>query len=405
MKNATLMVLMLASVLAYGQKPVKPNLNKALKSFQDGNLAEAKENIDAATTYEKTMNDGKTWYYRGLIYTALDTTSKAEFKSLATDPLNTAIESFVKADQLGKAGSEFFINAPNSIVPILKTQQLQTLSNYYLDKSIKALQDKNDGDVEKSLADGEKCIRVFEKTLKTYDNDTLAYYVAGVAAQNAEKYDVAIDNLNKYFAKGGKSKDAYLILYQIYSGPKEDKKMALKIIQEGKAKLPNNLDFPKIEIGLLIDLDKIDEAKSGLEAAIKKEPNNKIFHFYLGYINSKIEKWDDAKVNFADAIKIDPSYFEAVYYLAQIYYIDAFNAKKEMNNLGISAADKKKKMELDKVIVEKFKTALPYMEKADQLKPNDVDVLEKLSSIYYYLGEDAKATAVGKKLKMLGVDN
>src|SRR5688500_6586982 len=99
-KRITLLVLMLTSLLTYGQKPVKPNLKKALKSLQDGNLAEAKENIDAATTYEMTMNDGKTWSYRGLIYAALDTTSKAEFKALAKEPLTTAVESFVKADQL-----------------------------------------------------------------------------------------------------------------------------------------------------------------------------------------------------------------------------------------------------------------------------------------------------------------
>lgn len=402
-KKIALLVLMLTSFLTYGQKPVKPNLNKALKSLQDGNLAEAKEIIDAATTYEKTMNDGKTWYYRGLIYAALDTTSKAEFKSLAKDPLTTAVESFIKADQLGKSGSEYFTNAPNSVVPVLKSQQLEMLSNYYLDKSIKAFQEKDD--IENCIAEGYKCIFVFEKAMSKYANDTLAYYVIGAAEQNVERYDSAIATLNKYLKRGGKSKDAYLMLYQIYSGPKDDKATALKIIQEGKAKLPSNPDFPKVEIGLLIDLDRVDEAKNGLEAAIKKEPNNKIFHFYLGYINSKLEKWEESKKNFEDAIKLDPAYFEAQYYLAQIYYIDAFNAKKEMNNLGISAADKKRKIELDKIIVEKFKTALPYMEKADKLKPNDVDVLEKLSAIYYYLGEDAKAAVVNKKLKMLGVEN
>jgi hypothetical protein len=39
---------------------------------------------------------------------------------------------------------------------------------------------------------------------------------------------------------------------------------------------PANPDFPKVEIGLLIDLKRIDEANSGLENQIKKRPNNKI---------------------------------------------------------------------------------------------------------------------------------
>jgi tetratricopeptide (TPR) repeat protein len=76
-----------------------------------------------------------------------------------------------------------------------------------------------------------------------------------------------------------------------------------------------------------------------------------------------------------------------------------------MNNLGISDADKKKKMELDKQLVEKYKIALPYWEKAEKMNPSDTDVLDKLSIIYYYLGEDAKAARVEKRLKELGVDN
>lgn len=76
-----------------------------------------------------------------------------------------------------------------------------------------------------------------------------------------------------------------------------------------------------------------------------------------------------------------------------------------MNNLGISAEDKKKKLQLDKQLVEKYKVALPYWEQAEKLNPSDTDVLDKLSIIYYYLGEDAKAARVEKRLKELGVEN
>ena len=80
-----------------------------------------------------------------------------------------------------------------------------------------------------------------------------------------------------------------------------------------------------------------------------------------------------------------------------------------MNNLGITKEDQKKKLELDKLLVEKYKIALPYWEKANTMKIDDtnsrIEVLDKLSIMYYYLGEDAKAAAVEKKMKELGVDN
>src|SRR5687767_15582204 len=117
MKRVIFLMLMLGSAAAFAQKQQKPNIGKALKAMQEGKLNEAKDMIDAATTYEKTMNDGKTWYYRGLIYASLDTTSNESFKSLEPQPLKVALESFAKADQLGKAGSEYFTQQEGSIVP------------------------------------------------------------------------------------------------------------------------------------------------------------------------------------------------------------------------------------------------------------------------------------------------
>lgn len=406
MKQILFLMLMLVNIAAFTQKQQKPNINKALKSFQEGKLAEAKEMIDAATTYEKTMNDGKTWYYRGLIYAAIDTTSNEQFKALESNALAVALESFDKADKMGKAGSEYFITDGASIMPITKSQQIEMLANYYLDKGIKQFQDEADN--EASLTSLAKTQLIAEKGFKEkpYANDTLTYYVTALVAQQSDSLDLAIENANKYLEKGGKGKDAYLILYQIYSnGPKEDRDKALEVVRKGKKALPNNPDFPKLEIGLLIDMNKIDEAKTNLETALKSEPDNKILHFYLGYTNSRTDKLEEAKKNFNDALKIDPNYFDAQYYLAQLYLIDANKILDQLKSLGLSAADKKKAAELDKQLVEKFKIALPYWERAEQLNPKDIDVLERLRTIYYYLGDDAKEARAKKRLKELGAED
>ena len=101
MKRITLLLLMLATVSLYAQKTPKPNVNKALNSWKEGKLDEAKANIDLATTYEKTMNDAKTWYYRGLIYASIDTTSNEAHKALATDAYNNMVrENPALADQI-----------------------------------------------------------------------------------------------------------------------------------------------------------------------------------------------------------------------------------------------------------------------------------------------------------------
>jgi tetratricopeptide (TPR) repeat protein len=394
MKRLVFLMLMVMAVAVSAQKKQKPNINKALKSLQEGQLAEAKEMIDAATTYEKTMGDGKTWYYRGLIYAAIDTTSSAAVKSLAEDPFKTAMESFAKADQMAKAGSEYFTTDANSVVPVTKTQQINQLANYYLNRGAALYQSDS---LEDALVN-------FKKTQQVLPDDTIAYFYAGFVANAMEAYDTALENFKTYIEKGGKSSDAYSLMINTYSGPKNDKQKALEIAREAKEKFPDNSEFAKVEIGLLIELNKIEDAKKGLETAVAREPGNKTYQFYLGYVNSKLEKWEEAKKDFEAALKIDPSYFDAQYYLAQIYLIDAGKIQEQLKNLGISAADKKKAADLDKTLVEKYKIALPHWEKAEKLNPNDLDVLDRLRTIYYYLGDDANEKRVAAKLKTLNAD-
>src|SRR5688572_12524667 len=174
MKKVLFLMLMLIALAVSAQKKQKPNITKALKSLQEGQLAEAKAIIDEATTYEKTMDDGKTWYYRGLIYAAIDTTSNSAAKALAEDPFKTAIESFAKADQMAKAGSEYFTTDPNNVIPVTKTQQMQKLRDHYINKGASLYQTDS---LEESLKN-------FEKTLVIDPTDTLAMFYAGFVANS-----------------------------------------------------------------------------------------------------------------------------------------------------------------------------------------------------------------------------
>ncbi|HEY0656090.1 MAG TPA: tetratricopeptide repeat protein [Chryseosolibacter sp.] len=439
MKRVLFLLLMLGSAAAFAQKQAKPNINKALAAWKDGKLSEAKEIIDAATTYEKTMNDGKTWYYRGLIYSTIDTTS-TDAKSLDPKALDVAVQSFKKAKELGKANSDYFITDASGL-PQMQATQLELLANYYLDKGLRAFQD--DADNVKSLELLDKSKRVFESGILTpYRNDTLAYYVEALVAQQSDSLDLAIESANKYLEKGGKSKDMYTILYQIYySGPKEDKKKALEVVRNARKLYPGHPDYPKMEIGLLIDMGKISEAKAGLEKAVKEEPNNKTLHFYLGYANTQmaatemkkldslssntkasdaagtekvnasknlVTKYnDEARASFQNALKVDPAYWEAQFYLANTYLVDVDKTSKELQNVPNTAAFSKKRSELVQRRVKESETAIPYLEKAEKMqapdKDSQIEVLQKLSLLYYYTADDKNSARIEKKLKDLGV--
>ncbi|HEU5291704.1 MAG TPA: hypothetical protein VFU05_13735, partial [Cyclobacteriaceae bacterium] len=344
----------------------------------------------------------KAWYLHGLVYFSIDSLKSSP--KLANEPFKTSMESIKKAEELNKdSKNELAITDASNIIPVAKSQQMEIMANYYLDQGIKRIQ-QDEPDYNGSIVEIEKSKAIFKNSLKTYGNDTLAYFVLAIAGQNAEKYDTALAAAKDYYASGGKGKEPYLISYQIYNGPRKDNEKALATIREAKKALPNENQFSLIELELLINMDKIDEAKGGLEQQIAKDPGNKVLHFFLGYINTRQNKLADARKNFEAALKIDPKYFDAQVYLAKLVGEDAKVIKRQINALGITAADKKKKMELDGVYVQKLKVALPEWEKAEKLNPSDEEVLSELYSIYSDLGNDAQVQRIEKRMKELGID-
>ena len=141
MKKSTLVIaaIVLVSSAVFAQKEKKPNINKALKSMQEGDLASAKDEIDRATEYEKTSTNGKTWYYKGLIYAAIDTSSSQG--DLAQNALSEAMAAFQKADDLQKGSAEYFLSDANGF-PILKPQQIESLWGSYLNKGVENFQNE-----------------------------------------------------------------------------------------------------------------------------------------------------------------------------------------------------------------------------------------------------------------------
>jgi hypothetical protein len=59
-------------------------------------------------------------------------------------------------------------------------------------------------------------------------------------------------------------------------------------------------------------------------------------------------------------------------------------------------------MEIDKLYVEKLKTALPYVEACEKISPDDVNVLYSLLTIYGDLDIQPSVARVKKRLKTLG---
>ncbi|MBL7840539.1 MAG: hypothetical protein JNJ75_10395 [Cyclobacteriaceae bacterium] len=390
-----LLILLLVPAIVFGQKAPKPNTKKILSLYQDGKYKEAKEQADISVADPKVGTDGYAWYYRGLVYATLDTINDASLKSLEAEPLKVALESFQKAEELNKKkDTEYFVMAPGTFNPVNKSQQLEQLSNWYLGKSIKLLQ-QEEPDYNGSYAQGKIARSIFEKYMSKYPNDTLTYYVQSLAAINIMHYDSAEEAALKYREKGGRNPDMYLILFQIYND-KNDKVKALEIAKEGREKFPFREDFAKNELNVYLTTKQFDAAKAMVEEQVQTDPSAETYYL-LGELNKELKNKPEALKAFGKALELDANHFDTNASMAEITYQEVGEVRKERD----ATKDITKRQELYQKIAQKLRETVPYWEKLEALKPNDENVLYGLQSIYNDLSayDEAKYSAKLKKLK------
>ena len=370
----------------------KPNINKAKALWEQGKLDEAKAMIDAATTYEKTMNDGKTWYYRGLIYATIDTTSNEAFQALEENAFEVALECFNKADKLGDEGKDYFIYGSSGL-PTTKTQQMAGYYGFYFTKAIDAYE--TDDFATASIH--------FETASRILPTDSSSLTNAAYAAQASEDYNRALELFGKAIDRGASSLSMYLNLVSLYRQEDQDDK-ALEIIRQAKKLYPADNTLNRLEITILIDQKKQDEALAQLKTAIENEPGDIVLRFVLGILYEELKDNDAALKAYEEALKVNPDHVESNFNRAVLLFNQANALYKEKGMLGYSAADQKKAKELDPKIKAAFLKSLPAWEKVYSLTPKDRNALESLVFIYAYLGEEKKADKVEAELIALGDD-
>ena len=372
-------VLALAGLITYGQNSA---VNKAETLQGEGNIAEAKELIDAAVDNPKTKNVAKAYFVKGLIYGSIATSTDESITGLDSDALDKTLESYNKIFETEKESSTYYFLAQQKVEELWATS-LNTGATMYQDESYS------------------EAYKYFLICQQIKPNDTTAYYYAGVTAQLDESWDNALSNFNKLLELDSKGAEIYGSIIKIYRYHEKDTLKALELVRVAIKEHPNNLDLKREEINLLIILDLMDDARISLEATLQDDPDNYSTYYSLAYMYD--ESGDEAKAieNYIKAIELNPEYFDATFNLAVIYYNKGANLFKEANNLSLKEYQQKGE-EIEERGRVQFRVSLPYWEIAAKLQPEDVGTLQNLQGVYTRLKMMDKAEDVAAKMKVLG---
>lgn len=335
-KIALAAVMVFAGTVSFAQKKTETDAALAFQSFESSfasgdmvnakkSLLKAKGYIDQAAVNAETQASPKTLFYKGEIYASgqlLRMMNDAEFNTqFPENSMTIAVEAYNKSYTTSGKFKSQIEQSVNNITGMIEMQA-------------------------KPLFDGGK----YSEAGQLYANaaevggainkvDTVFYYYAAIAYQNAKDWD----NTAKYYRKCAemnyKPEETYLNAATAYISAKKE-----------------------------------EEAMAFLDGAISKAPKDKALYYVLGTIY--MDKNDDAKVSeyLGKAIEIDPKYSDALFNLGSYYFTKGMDIRRKANDEPVKA----KQDELLKESLVYLEKAMPALESYIAIEPTDKEVVKSL---------------------------
>jgi tetratricopeptide (TPR) repeat protein len=380
-------LLLIAAVsISFGAMAQKGKVTSALSYIDQGILDKAKEAIDLALANEATANWFNTYFAKGRLAQASFDSKDPKVKAFYPDPLAEAYASYLKAMELDPKGGVKKKIITGSIFNTLAVSLYNQGSAKFESK-----------DYAGALQSFQTQIKITESDIYVGAVDTGMYYNAGLAAVNSAKYADAI----KYFQKCEDMKylgiTPYFQMSEAYLSLGDTAK-AESTLQGLSSKFPTDKNVTLQLIDLYIKGGKNEEAQKYIKVAKEADPNNYSLYFASGIIFLNQNKYDEAIPELAKSIELKGDVYDTQYGLGAAYINKAADMFKKANEI----MDVKKYSDAVDEANAVYAKALPYMEKAIELKPDDVYTMRSLQELYYRLKQTDKYNAI--KLKLDAID-
>jgi tetratricopeptide (TPR) repeat protein len=191
------------------------------------------------------------------------------------------------------------------------------------------------------------------------------------------------------------------------------KNVALILVQEGKTEEakkaiadarkvnPEDTSLILTEANLYLETKDFETYKKLVVEALEKNPKDVDLIFNLGVISANAKNPADAEKYYKKVIEIDPKYINAYINLAALKLENEKVIIDEMNKLGTSTKDMKRYEVLKTQREDLFKSTIPYLQKAVELDPINIDVSKTLLNVYSALEMMPEAKALKEKIKAI----
>lgn len=359
MKKLILTVLFAATLsFVFAQKGEIADAKKGWQVFNvvgrnlalDKKIASLKEALGHATTAtlnEKTKASAEAWAYQALISSAI------------------AI-----ADTIDNANAD--ANVKIAEAAVIEAKKLDTKAEFKdlvtsADENV-VIAIKNAGFLAYGKKDFKRAYDAFYKAQEINPNDTAMVLNASILAKNLENYPKLIELSKRLIAMGNlQSEGIYTDIINVQLKNTKDTVGGLAILEEAKAKFPENINFITTETDIYIKKGEIDKAEKSLLKLVEKDPKNALYQAALG----------------------------------NVYLQQAYAKQKDLGEID----QVKKKAEYTKAKTERdalVEKAMPFYLKASELDSKNLSALDGLKTIYFFKNDTKNYDIIKKKIAEAG---
>jgi tetratricopeptide (TPR) repeat protein len=214
------------------------------------------------------------------------------------------------------------------------------------------------------------------------------------SAQQIKNNEQAIRYYNELVTDKYNEPLVYMNLANLYEAA-GDTTMAISTLDKGLTTVTDKKGILIDKLNIYISRGKTNEALELGKQALALDPENISLYIAMGNIYDNLKMSKEAGEMYNKAMAKDPESFNTNYSLGMSF----FNQGADKYNESIKEKNIKKSNDMLAEAKAKFKTAIPYLEKANAKQPEAKDVISVLAEIYAKLDDFEKSKMYRDKLK------
>ena len=395
---------LLISVIAFAQKNELKAAEKALKTGNPQEAITILKGVESLIANASETEKAQYYFDNGNAHLELANKKVEEAKNLSL-----AAKSFQELIKVEKASGKvkYSSEAKTSIIAIKNKLLYSAVADTKEDRALEGaaklyevyLLDKKDtinlyyaASTYVNGKDYETALKLYTQLKKlNYSGKGTSYYaVSKITGQedlynNAKDRDLAVKigthEKPRKEAIPSKRGEIYrnIALILVEEGKVEEAK---KAVSEARLANPEDTSLILTEANLYLQTKDMETYTKLVTEALEKNPNDADLVFNLGVISADAKKPVEAEKYYKRVMEIDPNYINAYINLSALILQNEQVIIDEMNKLGTSANEMKRYTVLKGQREALFKSTIPYLKKATELDPKNIDVSKTLLNVY-----------------------